>query len=223
MDKSSAGFCHSSTLLRLTVICCSPPLPPFFSALLFAQSTFAALTVDQVVTNIGIVTLVSGEANSALGLIDINTIDPSTIETTGQTLVNSFNTIISDLAADVAAMQATPPIADDDLGTVTQPIVDALTTFVGVHQALLSTVIGKHTIFAQFGVTSPIAAVLRSLEAGIDAFAFAMIDMIPTRKTDVENDQNQLDESVGNTITLYVQLCIPSVLYPTILPICLTL
>ena len=40
--------------------------------------------------------------------------------------------------------------------------------FVKVHQLLLSTVIGKHSIFAQFGVTAPIAAILRSLEAGID-------------------------------------------------------
>ena len=37
-----------------------------------------------------------------------------------------------------------------------------------VHQALLSTVIDKQTIFAQFGHTAPIAAILRTLEAGID-------------------------------------------------------
>ena len=37
-----------------------------------------------------------------------------------------------------------------------------------VHQALLSTVIGKHSIFAQFGLTAPILVVLRSLEAIID-------------------------------------------------------
>ena len=37
-----------------------------------------------------------------------------------------------------------------------------------VNQALLSTVIDKHTIFAQFGDTAPIAAILRTLEASID-------------------------------------------------------
>jgi len=37
-----------------------------------------------------------------------------------------------------------------------------------IHQAVLATVIGKHSIFAQFGVTAPIAAILRLLEAGID-------------------------------------------------------
>jgi hypothetical protein len=40
--------------------------------------------------------------------------------------------------------------------------------FVRVHQQLLATVIGKHGIFAQFGVTAPIAAILQSLEAAID-------------------------------------------------------
>ena len=40
--------------------------------------------------------------------------------------------------------------------------------FVNVHQLLLSTVIGQHSIFAQFALTAPIAAVLRTLEAGID-------------------------------------------------------
>ena len=44
-------------------------------------------------------------------------------------------------------------------------------TYVSVsscYQALLSTVIGKHGIFAQFGITAPITAVFRTLEAHID-------------------------------------------------------
>jgi hypothetical protein len=43
---------------------------------------------------------------------------------------------------------------------------------VGVHQTLLATVIGKHSIFAQYGITAPVAAVLRSLEAVIDVSSF---------------------------------------------------
>ena len=37
-----------------------------------------------------------------------------------------------------------------------------------VHQNLLSVVFGKHSILAQFGVTAPVAAILRTLEGGID-------------------------------------------------------
>ena len=79
-------------------------------------------------------------------------------------------------------MQATPPFADPDallvvaalravslVESISLPLLICLRKkFVGVHQNLLSTVIGKHGIFAQFGVTAPIAAVLRTLEAGID-------------------------------------------------------
>jgi hypothetical protein len=110
---------------------------------------------------------------------------------------------------------------------------------VEVHQALLATVIGKHAIFAQFAVTAPIAAVLRTLEAIIDvclhlfmpcmrftdgspvqSFAFAMIDLIPCGAGSVTNDKNGLDTSVENSITLYTEVCIPSLLYPAVLPVC---
>jgi len=40
--------------------------------------------------------------------------------------------------------------------------------FVTVHQNLLSVVSEKHSILAQFGVTAPVAAVLRTSEGGID-------------------------------------------------------
>jgi hypothetical protein len=98
---------------------------------------------------------------------------------------------------------------------------------VRVHQIVLSTLIGKRGIFAKFGATAPIAGVLRSLEAAIDVssrkhtlslsilllleqkFAFAMIDMIPTKSDDVTNDKNQLDQSVQNDIAAYQALCIP--------------
>ncbi|KAJ7870919.1 hypothetical protein B0H14DRAFT_3439728 [Mycena olivaceomarginata] len=184
------------------------------TTLVFSGKALAALTPDQVTGNIKIVTSVSGNINSVLVGFS-TTPTPSQAQTISQTVVTGFQTIISDLAGDVTAMQATPPFSDGaDL------IVTALRDFVGVHQALLSTVIGKHTIFAQFGLTAPITAVLRSLEAGIDSFAFALIDMIPTKEADVTADKNMLDGSVGNTISLYEQFCLPSPLYPSLPPVC---
>jgi len=50
-----------------------------------------------------------------------------------------------------------------------------------------------------------------------------MISLIPTRTGDVTGDKNSLDESVTNTITAYSQICIPSPLYPAVMPICLSL
>lgn len=55
------------------------------------------------------------------------------------------------------------------------------------------------------------------------SFASAMIDLIPTRETDVSTDKNSLDSSVGNTITVYEQICVPSILYPLLMPICISL
>ncbi|KDR84335.1 hypothetical protein GALMADRAFT_1340639 [Galerina marginata CBS 339.88] len=191
------------------------PLTALSAGVLFSQAVFAALTPNDVVVNVNIVTSVSANLNSVLTGLTVST-SPQTVATIAKTTVTDFQTIITNLAGDVTAMEATPPFADG----VTQPVVDALTD---VHQLLLSTVIGKHGIFAQFGATAPIAAILSSLEAGIDSFAFAMIALIPTRNADVTGDQNSLDTSVGNTIALYQQICIPSLLFPALMPICVSL
>ncbi|KAF7328461.1 hypothetical protein MSAN_02482600 [Mycena sanguinolenta] len=109
-------------------------------------------------------------------------------------------------------------------------LITALNNFVAVHQDLLATVIGncKCSIFAQFQVTAPIAAVLRSLEAAIDSFAFALIHVIPQEARwaiepqlgTISSDQSALDTAVRNTITVYEEVCVPSALYPIILPVC---
>ena len=50
-----------------------------------------------------------------------------------------------------------------------------------------------------------------------------MIALIPTRTSDVTGDKNALDSSVGNTISLYEEICILSPLYPEVMPVCLAL
>ena len=57
----------------------------------------------------------------------------------------------------------------------------------------------------------------------VQSFAFAMIDLIPCGAGSVTNDKNGLDTSVGNSITLYTQLCVASPLYPAVLPVCVVL
>lgn len=56
------------------------------------------------------------------------------------------------------------PLTDSDALVV----VDVLKTFVQVHQALLSTVIGKHGILKLFGFAEPIRLALVALEAAVD-------------------------------------------------------
>lgn len=79
-------------------------------------------------------------------------------------------------------------------------IVNVLKTFVKVHQTLLSTIIGKHgllsrecflfdsvftrhsTLITVFFFTQPVRVALVAIEAAVDEFALALIDMIPTQK-----------------------------------------
>ncbi|KAF8258933.1 hypothetical protein EI94DRAFT_1814282 [Lactarius quietus] len=189
------------------------------SVAFISQGALAQLTIPEVVTNINDVTTISGVAASTLSSISPQS-SPDDISEAAQTLASNFKTIINDVAGDTTAMESTPQFTDC---SATAAIVTSLSDFVTVHQNLLSVVIGKHGIMAQFGLTAPIATVLKSLEATIDSFANAMIAMLPTCNTaSVQTDQSNLDGSVGNAISTYEQFCIPSPLYPTIQPICLS-
>ncbi|KAF7358231.1 hypothetical protein MVEN_00871900 [Mycena venus] len=197
-----------------------------------ALPTLAQLTATQIVAGINLVSNISQNSNNVLSPLSTST-DGATVQTMSQTLVNNFNTIINDVSALTTGLEATPPIEVTEANhsrrqTAGSTIVAALDNFVAVHQAFLATVIGKHSIFAQFQVTAPIAAVLRSLEAQIDSFAFALINVIPQNARraiepqlgSITSDQSALDTAVGNTVTTYSQTCIPSPLYPIILPVC---
>jgi len=79
------------------------------SPLLFIPN-IAALSASDVVTNINIVTAVSGNLNGVLGGLTTST-DGPTVQTIGQTAVTAFQTIITDLGNDVTAMKAACPEA----------------------------------------------------------------------------------------------------------------
>ncbi|KAJ7652408.1 hypothetical protein DFH06DRAFT_995203 [Mycena polygramma] len=188
-------------------------------AIILAGGALAALTPTQVVANINIVTSVSSSITAAIEPLSVvPQIDQITIIV--KSVITGFKTIIQDLGTDITAMQATPAFGD----SLTQPIVDALIT-VGIFSPTLweqlLIICQFHSILAQFVLTAPVAAILRSLEAVIDSFAFALIALIPTKSDSVNTNKATLAEAVGDTITLYTKFCIPSPLYPIIQPICL--
>ncbi|KAJ7094780.1 hypothetical protein C8R44DRAFT_749366 [Mycena epipterygia] len=173
------------------------------------------MTLDDLKTNIIQLTAESQRILDALTPLSPTTTGPQ-VATIGTTVTQSFQTIVTTINTDISAMQVTPPF----VGVICTPIVDALIDFVKVHQAVLSTVIGKHSIFAQFGATAPITAILRSLEAAIDALANGLIGLIPCASDTVKMGQGMLDTSVTNSITAYSQLCIPSLFWPNTPPFC---
>ncbi|KAJ7182507.1 hypothetical protein C8R43DRAFT_1228911 [Mycena crocata] len=198
----------------------------FFIATVFAFSslflfvggtpTSASMTSADVVKNIDTVTTVSAKITASLDTITTRT-TLSGVTVVAKEVTGYFHTIIVSITADIAIMKGSPPFT---AAADCKAIAGALIKFVQVHQLVLSTVIGKHSIFAQFGLTAPIAAVLRTLEGGIDAFAFALIALIPCEKLTVQQGQNELDVSVKASIEIYIQICTPSLFYPKVLPIC---
>lgn len=72
-----------------------------------------------------------------------------------------------------------------------------------VHQELLKTVIGKHGILSLTPFTQPIAAVLRTLEGGVDTLAFGIIDSVPGCAQDATQNKNNLDSTLGDAIDTY--------------------
>lgn len=72
-----------------------------------------------------------------------------------------------------------------------------------VHQQLLNTVIGKHGLLSLTPFTQPIAAVLRTLEGGVDHIAFDIIDAVPNCAQDATQNKNSLDSTLGDAIDTY--------------------
>lgn len=113
-----------------------------------------------------------------------------------QNIVNAVVKATSMLQNDPSRTQLT--VADAKL------VVDALTTFVHVHQILLATVISKHGLLTMIPFTEPIRQALVSLESTVDSFAFALIAFIPTSaQSDYTAQFGGLKVQVEKTITVY--------------------
>jgi hypothetical protein len=74
-----------------------------------------------------------------------------------------------------------------------------------IHQELLKTVIGKHGLLSLTPFTKPIAAVLQTLEGGVDELAFGIIDSVPTCAQDATQNKNSLDSTLRDARDKYDQ------------------
>jgi hypothetical protein len=140
------------------------------------------------------------------------------VQAEAKSTVKDLSDLVTEFNAATFAVDGCGPLSGPDAAIVTARL-DNLTA---VFQATLATLIGKHSIFAQFNETAPIAAVLRALEASVDSYSFALINVAPDEVPAITSDQSALDTAVGNTISTYSQICIPSPLYPIILPVCVS-
>ncbi|OTA55674.1 hypothetical protein K449DRAFT_172984 [Hypoxylon sp. EC38] len=107
-------------------------------------------------------------------------------------------------------------------GCDTDTIVVALIDFVKIHQALLEIFIGRAGLLSGFGfglvehedaaaaedkflnpLAIAIAGALRAIEVGVDALAYALIGLLPTRQACLKQQQASIDQTLKDAIAAY--------------------
>lgn len=167
------------------------------SLALCSQSANAATRV-QIVGVFEMVTSMSHDLNVMVsGINQVNGL------TEGAKVAPGFQNIVNGVAKAASMLQNDPSrtqlsVADAKL------VVNALTTFVRVHQILLSTVISKHGLLTMIPYSDPIRQALVNLEGTVDSFAFALIAFIPTSTQSNYSAQfSGLKVQVEKTIKVY--------------------
>jgi len=161
-----------------------------------------ALTPAQIVSNIQMITQ---KSQALQGPAQSITIINGPLIVIGQgpfpQIIAGFTDIVSTATTAIAQMQGTSPVgADAD----SDAIFNAFREFVRVHQVLLNILIGKAGLFNTVPfIGQPVAAVLRQIENVVDTIAFALIDMVQSRSSDLQNQAGSLDMTLGNAIQAY--------------------
>jgi hypothetical protein len=119
----------------------------------------------------------------------------------GFIIAEGFTSIIAKIAEGTSRVHSvsTGPLPNDDAKLVVQ----ALTTFVRVHQGLLLVVIGKHGLLTLAPFFEPIRLALVDLEAAIDTLAFDLIGLIPTQKSAAGNQFAALKGTLTAAIFIF--------------------
>lgn len=175
-------------------------------------------TAGQIVADLNATAAVTGGFSSQLSALTQNS-SPADVQSAAQATSNGLNTMSTELSADGNTLSGCPALSTSDSTSV----ANAFDNLVGVTNQTLSTLVRDHPIFAQYGLTAPIAGSLRTLESAFDSYAPALAAVAPSQQGAITDDQNSIDTSLGDAVTTYSQICIPTPLYPTLQPICISL
>ncbi|KAK6529086.1 hypothetical protein TWF694_004304 [Orbilia ellipsospora] len=176
--------------------------------------SFSSVTPSDVAAGLRLLSTRTDQIEQELVVVTTSS-SGATVSTKQYTVVNLLNTIIDDMRSQTDAFKATSPFSDTQ-----DEVMAQWTTLGGEVQESMRTLLGKHSIFAQFGVTAPIAAVLRSYEEATDDFVAALVELVPSNADTISQGGSALSTVVGTVITQYQEVCIPSPLYPILMPIC---
>lgn len=175
-------------------------------------------TASQIVTDINTITSEAGGINSTLSPLTSNSA-PGTVQSAGQFTGTGLNSMSSDFSVDTDTLSGCSALGTADSTSV----ANAFDSLAGTTNQMLSTLVRVHPIFAQYGLTAPIAAALRSLEGSSDSYALALATVAPSQQGAITSDQSSIDTNLNSAITTYEQICIPSPLYPIVPPVCVSL
>jgi len=175
-------------------------------------------TTSQIVTDINVIAAAAGSLNSQLGALTPDS-SPADVQSAAQSTAAGLSTMVNDFNADTTATGGCSTLSSAD----SQTVADAFDSLSTATRQMLSTLAGKHSIFAQFGVAAPITSSLRSLEAVLDSYTFTLIQVAPSQQGAITTDKDAVDTTLGSAIALYGEICVPSPLYPAVLPICVGL
>jgi hypothetical protein len=211
---------HARKLASTALTACLVTMGGIGTTVLSAGAANAATcpTASQIVTDINATAAVAGGINS--GLVSLTSSSaPATVQSTAQSTTTGLNTMSSEFASDTNALAGCPALGSADSTSV----ANAFGSLANTTNQMLSALIGDHPVFAQYGLTAPIASSLRSLEGTFDSYAFELAAAAPSQQGPITAGQNSVETSLNNAITTYTQFCIPSPLYPTVPPICVAL
>ncbi|KAH9866332.1 hypothetical protein J1614_008899 [Plenodomus biglobosus] len=172
------------------------------AALAMAAPIVAQSTPAQVVSNIQMITQKSQALQGPSQSISIIN-GPLILIGQGPfpQIIIGFTDIVTTATTAIAQMQGMPPVP---AGAQSDAIFDAFREFVRVHQVLLNILIGKAGLFNTVPfIGQPVAAVLRQVESVVDTIAFALIDSVQSRATDLQGQASSLSGSLTTAIDSY--------------------
>lgn len=198
-------------------------VPALAAAGLLAAGTTAAYAapscgVSAIVANINAFATQAGNANQQLGSLSFSS-GPGQVQSAALSLASQLNEMANGLSADASDLGGCSALSAADAQTA----ADAFSNAADATGALLATIIQKRDIFAQFGVMPPILNALRQFEGAADSYSSALAGVAPAQSSRIIGIQDGVDVSLGNAISRYSEICIPSPLYPTLKPICVSL
>ncbi|EPQ53676.1 hypothetical protein GLOTRDRAFT_94857 [Gloeophyllum trabeum ATCC 11539] len=171
---------------------------PIALAGLSALSGVFAQNPQAVITNVKAVTKISADLRVVVARTTV-----TNVFSQAPTIVTTLQKIVSTVTSAVSSISVSDPKPFTE--EVSTEVVEVLTEFVKVHQALLQTIIGKHGLLARFAFATPVRLALVAIEKVVDSFAFAIINLIPTgsKKSEAQRQIASLDVTLKASIKTY--------------------